>query len=117
MTGIAAGFRQALAGDGPLFPAILAVHVLAGLTAVATGAVAATAPKRRGRHTCAGAAYYQAVTVVAATAAALTAFRPARDWYLLLLGLLALGLAAGGRHARRHPGTRPWRRWPTRRAC
>jgi hypothetical protein len=112
VTGTGAGFGQALAGAGPLFLSVLALHVVAGLTAVAAGAVAATAPKRRGRHTRAGAVYYQAVTVVAATAAALTAFRPARDWYLLLLGALTLGLAAAGRHARRHPAALPWRRRP-----
>jgi hypothetical protein len=114
VSGPLAGFPQALAGPGPLFLGILALHVAAGLTAVAAGAVAAAAPKRHGRHTRAGTVYYQAVTVVAATATALTSVRPARDWYLLLLGGLTLGLAAAGRHTRRHPDARPWRRWPGR---
>jgi lysylphosphatidylglycerol synthetase-like protein (DUF2156 family) len=106
------GFSRAVAGTGPVFLAFLAIHVPAGLTAVISGALAATAPKRRGRHTWAGTVYYWAITVIFATAAAMAAIRPARDWYLALLGALALTLAAGGRDYRRHPGRRPWRRWP-----
>jgi hypothetical protein len=82
----AGGFAHALAGAWPLFLSFLAVHVAAGLTAVITGALAATAPKRRGRHTRSGTVYYWAITVVFATATAMTALRPARDYYLFLLG-------------------------------
>jgi hypothetical protein len=84
LTAAAPGFSRALAGTGPVFLAFLAVHVLAGLTAVISGALAATAPKRRGRHTRAGTVYYRAITALFATAAAMTAMRPARDWYLAL---------------------------------
>jgi hypothetical protein len=108
----APGFSRALAGTGPVFLAFLAVHVLAGLTAVISGILAATAPKRRGRHTRAGTIYYWAITAVFATAAAMTAMRPARDWYLAVLGTLAFLLATAGRHARRHPRSRPWRDHP-----
>jgi hypothetical protein len=73
LTAAAPGFSRALAGTGPVFLAFLAVHVLA-----------ATAPKRRGRHTRAGTVYYRAITALFATAAAMTAMRPARDWYLAL---------------------------------
>ena len=45
------GFSRAVAGTGPVFLAFLAIHVPAGLTAVISGAIAATAPKRHGRHT------------------------------------------------------------------
>ncbi|HMH92474.1 MAG TPA: hypothetical protein VK586_15485 [Streptosporangiaceae bacterium] len=106
------GFAHALAGAGPLFLSFLAVHVGAGLTAVITGALAATAPKRRGRHTRAGIVYYWAITVVFATATAMTALRPARDFYLFLLGALAFTLATVGRDYRRRPNASPWRRWP-----
>jgi hypothetical protein len=51
-----------------------------------TGALAATATKRRGRHTRSGTVYYWAITAVFATATAVTALRPARDYYLFLLG-------------------------------
>jgi lysylphosphatidylglycerol synthetase-like protein (DUF2156 family) len=106
------GFSRAVAGTGPVFLAFLAIHIPAGLTAVISGALAAAAPKRRGRHTRAGTVYYWAITVVFATAAAMAAIRPARDWYLALLGALAFTLAAAGRDYRRHPGRRLWRRWP-----
>ncbi len=108
----ATGFGHALAGVGPVFLAFLAVHLLAGLTAVTSGVLAATARKQRGRHTRAGTVYYWAITAVSATAAAMTAMRPARDWYLFLLGAVAFALATAGRDARRHPGRRPWSRWP-----
>jgi lysylphosphatidylglycerol synthetase-like protein (DUF2156 family) len=106
------GFGRAIAGEGPLFLSFLAVHVPAGLVAVVSGALAATAPKRRGRHTRWGTVYYWAITVVFATAAALAALRPARDWYLFLLGTVTFVLATTGRHARRHPHARLWRTWP-----
>jgi len=89
----AGGFSRALAGAGPLFLSFLAVHVPTGLAAVVSGALAATARKRRGRHTRCGTVYYWAITVVFATATAMTATRPARDWYLLLLGAISLALA------------------------
>lgn len=106
------GFSRAVAGTGPVFLAFLAVHIPAGLAAVISGALAATAPKRCGRHTRAGTIYYWAIAVVFATATAMAAIRPARDWYLALLGALAFALAAAGRDYRRHPDRRPWNRWP-----
>ena len=106
------GLSRAVAGTGPVFLAFLAVHVPAGLVAVISGALAATAPKRRGRHTQAGTIFYWAIVIVFATATALAVIRPARDWYLALLGALTLALAAAGRDYRRHPARRPWRRWP-----
>jgi hypothetical protein len=108
----AGGFSQALAGVGPLFFFFLAVHVPAGLVAVVSGALAATARKCRGRHTRWGAIYYWAIGVVFATTVAMTAVRPGRDWYLLLLGTTSFALATVGRNARRHPRARIWLRWP-----
>jgi lysylphosphatidylglycerol synthetase-like protein (DUF2156 family) len=95
-----------------VFLALLAIHVPAGLAAVISGALAATAPKRRGWHTRVGTIYYWAIAVVFATATPMAAIRPARDWYLALLGALAFILAAAGRDYRRHPARRPWRHWP-----
>jgi hypothetical protein len=106
------GFSDALAGTRPVFLAFLAIHVVGGLTAVISGVVAATARKRHGRHTQAGTVYYWAITGVFATAAAMTAMRPLRDWYLALLGALAFLLATAGRHLRRHPRSWPWRNHP-----
>ena len=90
----------------PAFLAVLAVHVLVGLTAVITGAIAALARKGSPRHVRAGRWYYRAITAVFATAAALAAMRWAQDWYLLVLGAAAFTAAtAGYLHRRRHrPG-------------
>jgi hypothetical protein len=90
----------------PAFLAVLAVHVLAGLAAVLSGAIAALAPKGGPRHIRAGRWYYRAITAVFATAAALAAMRWAQDWDLLVLGTVAFAAAtAGYLHRRRHrPG-------------
>jgi hypothetical protein len=90
----------------PAFLAFLAVHVIAGLTAVITGAAAAVARKGSPRHVRAGRWYYRAITAVFATATALAAMRWAQDWYLFVLGAVAFTAAtAGYLHRRRHrPG-------------
>jgi hypothetical protein len=90
----------------PAFLAFLAVHVLAGLTAVATGAAAALLRKGSPRHIRAGRWYYRAITVVFATATVLAAMRWRQDYYLFLIGAVAFTAAtAGYLHRRRHrPG-------------
>ena len=90
----------------PVFLAFLAVHVLAGLTAVATGAVAALARKGSRRHVRAGRWYYRAITVVFATATVLAAMRWRQDYYLFIIGAVAFTAATiGYQHRRRHrPG-------------
>lgn len=90
----------------PVFLAFLAVHVLAGLTAVATGAAAALTGKGSVRHVRAGRLYYRAITVVFATATALAIMRWRQDYYLLIIGAVAFTAAvAGVQHRRRHrPG-------------
>jgi hypothetical protein len=90
----------------PAFLAILAIHVIAGLTAVITGAAAALTRKGSPPHIRAGRWYYRAITAVFATATALAAMRWARDYYLFILGAVAFTAAtAGYLHRRRHrPG-------------
>src|SRR5262245_3709825 len=90
----------------PAFLAILTIHVIVGLTAVITGAIAALARKGSPRHIRAGRWYYRAITTVFATAAALSAMRWSQDWYLFVLGAVAFTAAtAGVLHRRRHrPG-------------
>ena len=90
----------------PIFLAVLAVHVVGGLTAVITGAAAALASKGSPRHIRAGRWFYRAITAVFVTAAALAAMRWAHDWYLFVLGAVAFTAAtAGFLHRRRHrPG-------------
>ena len=90
----------------PVFLAFLAVHVLAGLTAVITGATAALVRKGSPRHIRAGRWYYRAITVVFATATVLAALRWRQDYYLFLIGAVAFTAATiGYQHRRRHrPG-------------
>ncbi|MGH3327008.1 MAG: hypothetical protein ACRDPT_04280 [Streptomycetales bacterium] len=89
----------------PVFLAVLLVHVLAGGTAVVSGAVAARARKRPGRHPRSGRVYLWALGVVFATAAALTVLRWPHNIHLLVLGTLAFAAGGGGWLARR--GRRP----------
>jgi hypothetical protein len=93
----------------PVFLAFLAVHVLAGLTAVITGAVAALSRKGSPRHIRAGRWYYRAVTALFATATVLAAMRWRQDYYLFLIGAVAFTAATiGYLHRRRHrPGDTP----------
>ena len=90
----------------PVFLAFLAVHVLAGLTAVVTGAVAALVRKGSPRHIRAGRWYYLAITVVFVTATVLAALRWRQDYYLFIIGAVAFTAAPiGYQHRRRHrPG-------------
>jgi hypothetical protein len=90
----------------PVFLAFLAVHVIAGLTAVITGAVAALGRKGSPRHIRAGRWFYGTITVVFATATALSIMRWRQDYYLFLIGAIAFTAATiGFQHRRRHrPG-------------
>jgi cobalamin synthase len=99
-------FGDQVGSTVPVFLAFLAVHVLAGLAAVATGAVAALARKGSPRHIRSGRWYYRAITVVFATATILAAMRWRQDYYLFLIGAVAFTAATiGYQHRRRHrPG-------------
>jgi len=85
----------------PVFLVALGVHVVAGLTCVVSGALAATAAKRMGRHPRAGVVYYWAIAVVAATAAVMAVMRWRHDIHLFVFAVIALGLALYGRRMRR----------------
>jgi hypothetical protein len=90
----------------PVFLAFLVIHVIAGLTAVITGAVAALARKGSPRHIRAGCWFYRAIAVVFATATALAIMRWRQDYYLFIIGAVAFTAATiGYQHRRRHrPG-------------
>lgn len=90
----------------PLFLAFLAIHVLGGITAVASGAIAAITRKGSPRHIRAGRWYYRAITVVFTTATILAAMRWRQDYHLFILGAAAFTAATiGYQHRRRHrPG-------------
>ena len=99
-------FGGQVGSAAPVFLAFLAVHVLAGLTAVITGAVAALARKGSPQHIRAGRWYYRAITVVFVTATVLAAMRWRQDYYLFVIGAVAFAAATVGyQHRRRHrPG-------------
>lgn len=98
--------RTEVGSTAPVFLAFLSVHVLAGLTAVLSGAAAALARKGSPWHVRAGRWFYRAITVVFATAVALAVMRWRQDYYLVIIGAVAWACAAAGVwHRRRHrPG-------------
>jgi hypothetical protein len=106
MTTAARVLGDQVGSTAPAFLAFLALHVLAGLTAVVTGAIAALARKGSPRHIRAGRWYYRAITVVFTTATVLAALRWRQDYYLFIIGAVAFTAATiGYQHRRRHrPG-------------
>ncbi len=89
--------------SSPVFLVFLAVHVLAGLTAVITGAVAALTRKGSRGHIRAGRVFYRSITLVFATATILAAMRWQQDYYLFIVGAIAFTAATiGYQHRRRH---------------
>jgi hypothetical protein len=99
-------FGDHVGSIAPVFLAFLAGHVLAGLTAVITGAVAALTRKGSPRHIRAGRWYYRAITVVFATATVLAVMRWRQDYYLFIIGVVAFTAATIGvqHRRRRRPG-------------
>ena len=83
------------------FVVLLLVHVPAGMTSVAAGAVAATSRKRRGRHPRFGTVYFGALAVVFATASGMAAVRWIEDRHLFVLGGISFGVALVGYAARK----------------
>lgn len=86
---------------GPVFFAALAVHVVAGATAVVAGLLAATARKQPGRHPRAGAVYLWVLATVFTTAAVMAVLRWRQDWHLFVIATAAVGLALTGWQIRR----------------
>lgn len=94
---------------GSVFTAALIVHITSGLTAVITGALAATARKRPGRHPRSGRVYLWALVGVFATATVMAAIRWHEDAHLLAIAVIAVSLGLYGYRARRRhrPGWPP----------
>lgn len=95
---------------GPVFLIALAVHVLAGLTSVVTGGLAAAARKRPGRHPRWGTGYLYGLSVVFATAVVMSVLRWEHNRHLLGIAVVAYGLGLAGRWAHRHRPHR-WMLW------
>jgi len=105
-------FGVEIPDSGPLFFGALTVHVLAGMTCVFAGLLAATARKRPGRHPRAGHVYLWGIGVVFVTATVMAIIRWREDAHLFAIATVAFGLAMFGWRARRQH--RP--EWPLRHA-
>jgi hypothetical protein len=92
----------------PVFLGVIGIHILFGLAAVITGAVAMLSTKGRGRHSNWGTIYFWCLSGVFATMSALSFVRWADDYHLFILGALSFASAYFGRTAAR----RRWRQWP-----
>jgi uncharacterized membrane protein len=92
-----------VSSTNPLFLTILAIHVLAALIAVISGAVVALRrDKGSRRHVVIGRWYFRVLIVTAATAVVLAGFAPRRDGVLAVLAVLAAAAStAGVLHRRR----------------
>jgi hypothetical protein len=88
--------------------AIVGVHVLFGLAAVTTGAIAMLSNKGRGRHSKWGTTYFWFLLGVFVTMSALSFMRWAQNYHLFILGVLSFSSALFGRTALR----RRWYQWP-----
>jgi len=93
---------------GPIFLAVVGIHILLGLACVAAGAAAMLSEKRRGRHSTFGTTYFWGLAALFASVTFLSAMRWIEDYHLFVLGALSFGSACLGRTSlRRH-----WRGWP-----
>src|SRR4029450_5874297 len=91
----------------PVFLAIVGVHVLLGLAALITGAVAMLSKKGRGRHSNLGTVYFWSLFGVFVTMSTLSFMRWAENYHLFILGALSFTSAYFGRTAAR----RRWHQW------
>ena len=91
----------------PVFLAVVAFHVLAGLTCVASGAVAMLSRKGLGRHSNFGTIYFWGLVAVFASATGLALVRWAEDYPLFALAALAMASAWFG-HTALHQRWRGW---------
>jgi uncharacterized membrane protein len=90
----------------PFFLAVLTIHVLAALSCVVSGAVAALSAKGSVRHVRSGRIYYWSLGLVFVTATTMAAMRWAEDYQLFVIGAIAMTAATiGYLHRRlRRPG-------------
>ena len=94
--------------SSPVFLTTVAIHVVAGLTCVISGASAMLSAKRSGRHPAAGTVYFWSLVVVFGSMAILSILRWPHDSHLFILGILSFAAGLIGRAARR----RLWVGWP-----
>ena len=92
----------------PVFLGIIVIHVLFGLAAVITGALAMFSNKGRGRHSNFGTIYFWCFLGVFFTMSIVSFMRWAENYHLFILGVLSFVSAYVGRSAIR----RRWSQWP-----
>jgi len=92
----------------PIFLAIVGIHILFGLAALTTGAVAMPSKKGRGRHSNLGAVYFWCLFGVFVTMSTLSSMRWVENYHLFILGVISFASAYFGRAAARWH----WRQWP-----
>lgn len=92
-----------LLGERPseIFSVLLVLHILAGVTCVIAGAVAALSKKRHGQHPRFGEIYYWGLLLVFTSATAMSSLRWSRDYYLFILGVISFCSASIGHLSRR----------------
>jgi len=93
--------------EDPVFLAIVGVHIILGLAAIAAGAVAMFSKKGHGRHSRWGTMYFWALTGVFVTMGALSFIRWSENYPLFLLGASAFACGLSGRLA----AARQWPHW------
>ena len=87
-----------LPSAAPIFLLVVAIHVVAGLAAVITGAVAMFSAKGPGRHPSFGSWYYRSVVLTSLTMGVLSAMRWTHDYHLFILGAFALTAVVTGKY-------------------
>ena len=80
---------------------LVRAHILGGVICALSGLGAMFSDKRPVRHVRLGSIYYWSLCWVCASATILGALRWSEDYYLVILGVFALGTASIGRAARR----------------
>ena len=90
-------FGLPIPDQGGLFDVALACHIAAGLTCVITGILAATAPKRPGRHPTVGRIFFWSLAVVFVSI--VWAMPWLVLWLLRFAGVARLGVARGAAFA------------------
>ncbi|WP_199621881.1 DUF2306 domain-containing protein [Paenibacillus alkalitolerans] len=90
-----------------LFSLLLIVHIAAGTVCLITGALAASARKRKGAHTLAGEVYHLSYVVVFLTSVVMSVMKWSEIAFLFYIALFSYGLALYGYLARKMR----WRNW------
>jgi len=93
----------------PAVATLLLFHIVAGITCVMAGALAALTKKEPGRHPSLGDVYFWGLSVVFVSSTAISFFRWPRDNHLLAMGVISFALASVGYVARKVH----WTGWTT----